>query len=142
MRDLSYHERLQALRLYSLQRRRERYCIILIWKIIESKAQTSRIQSYVSYVTFLIVEVDHVSSPMLTRVDREHSHTIASVGELFAYLIPYQNLFVTPQIVLFVASNKDLIATSTVFRISPALLDTTTAWMVETAYNGGHFVMT
>ena len=25
---------------------------------------------------------------MLTRVDREHSHTIASVGELFAYLIP------------------------------------------------------
>ena len=49
---------------------------------------------------------------MLTRVDREHSHTIASVGELFAYLIPYQNLFVTPQIVLFVGSNKDLIATS------------------------------
>ena len=30
MRDLSYHERLQALKLYSLQRRRERYCIILI----------------------------------------------------------------------------------------------------------------
>ena len=39
MPDLSYHERLQALRLYSFQRRRERYCIILIWKIIESKAQ-------------------------------------------------------------------------------------------------------
>ena len=73
------------------------------------------------------------------------THTIASDGELFAYLIPYQNLFVTSQIVLFVASNKDLIATSTVFRISPALLDrldTTTVWMVETAYNGGHFVMT
>ena len=34
MCDLSYHERLQALRLYSLQRRRERYCITLIWKII------------------------------------------------------------------------------------------------------------
>ena len=61
---------------------------------------------------------------------------------LFAYLIPYQNLFVTSQIVLFVASNKDFIATSTVFLTSPALLDTTTAWMVETAYNGGHFVMT
>ena len=42
---------------------------------------------------------------MLTREDREHSHTIASDGELFAYLIPYQNLFVTSQIVLFVASN-------------------------------------
>ena len=64
------------------------------------------------------------SSPMLTREDREHSHTIASDGELFAYLIPYQNLLVTSQIVLFVVSNKDLIATSTVFLTSPALLDT------------------
>ena len=37
------HERLQTLKLYSLQRRRERYCnrncIILIWKIIENKPQ-------------------------------------------------------------------------------------------------------
>ena len=29
---------------------------------------------------------------MLTQEDKEHSHTIASEGELFAYLIPYQNL--------------------------------------------------
>ena len=33
LRDLSYHERLQTLKLYSLQRRRERYCIILIWTL-------------------------------------------------------------------------------------------------------------
>ena len=39
LRDLSYHERLQTLKLYSLQRRRERYCIILIRKIIENKFQ-------------------------------------------------------------------------------------------------------
>ena len=78
MQDLSYHERLQALRLYSLQRRRERYCIILIWKIIENKAQNL---SDPILCNFLIVEVDHVSSPMLTREDREHSHTIASDGE-------------------------------------------------------------
>ena len=39
LRDLSYHERLQTLKLYSLQRRKERYCIILIWKIIENKSQ-------------------------------------------------------------------------------------------------------
>ena len=48
---------------------------------------------------------------MLTLEDREHSHTIAFDGELFAYSIPYQNQFAS-QIVLFVASNKDLIATS------------------------------
>ena len=35
MRDCSYSDRLSLLRLYSLQRRRERYCIIYAWKIIE-----------------------------------------------------------------------------------------------------------
>ena len=39
LRDLSYHERLQNLKLYSLQRQRERYSIILFWKIIENKSQ-------------------------------------------------------------------------------------------------------
>ena len=38
MNDMLYHERLKSLGLYSLQRRRERYCIIYIWKIIESLA--------------------------------------------------------------------------------------------------------
>ena len=37
MNDMPYHVRLKSLGvgLYSLQRRRERYCIIYIWKIIE-----------------------------------------------------------------------------------------------------------
>ena len=35
MRDCSYIDRLSLLRLYSLQRRRERNCIIYVWKIIE-----------------------------------------------------------------------------------------------------------
>ena len=35
MRDCSYSGRLSLLRLYSLQRRRERYCIIYVWKIIK-----------------------------------------------------------------------------------------------------------
>ena len=38
MNDMPYHERLKSLGLYSLQRRRERYCIIYIWKIIEGLA--------------------------------------------------------------------------------------------------------
>ena len=38
MRDCSYSDRL-SLRLYSLQRRRERYCIIYVWKIIEDLVQ-------------------------------------------------------------------------------------------------------
>ena len=38
MNDMSYHERLKSLGLYSLQRRRERYCIIYVWKNIEGLA--------------------------------------------------------------------------------------------------------
>ena len=36
MRELSYAERLSALHLYSLQRCRECYTIIYVWKILES----------------------------------------------------------------------------------------------------------
>ena len=35
MKGLSYPERLTALKLYSLQRRRERYIILYVWKILE-----------------------------------------------------------------------------------------------------------
>ena len=35
MKGLSYPERLTVLKLYSLQRRRERYIIIYVWKILE-----------------------------------------------------------------------------------------------------------
>ena len=38
MNDMPYHERLKSLGLYSLQKIRERYCIIYIWKIIEGLA--------------------------------------------------------------------------------------------------------
>ena len=87
MRDLSYHERLQALRLYSLQRRRERYCIILIWKIIENKAQ--------NLSDPILCNFSDRRSCVISHVNTGRQGTLASDGELFAYLIPYQNLFVT-----------------------------------------------
>ena len=36
LEDFNYHERLRALDLYSLQRRRERFCIITVWKILNN----------------------------------------------------------------------------------------------------------
>ena len=37
-RELDYWERLKKLKLMSLQRRRERYCIIHVWKILQKEA--------------------------------------------------------------------------------------------------------
>ena len=37
-KDLDYWERLKSLKLLSLQRRRERYCIILVWKMLNGLA--------------------------------------------------------------------------------------------------------
>ena len=42
MNDMPYHERLKSLGLYFLLRRRERYCIIYIWKMIEGLAPNFR----------------------------------------------------------------------------------------------------
>ena len=36
LEEFNYHERLRALDLYSLQRRRERFCIITVWKILNN----------------------------------------------------------------------------------------------------------
>ena len=38
MRELSYWQRLERLKLYSLERRRERYLIIYVWKVIQELA--------------------------------------------------------------------------------------------------------
>ena len=56
MQSLEYSERLISLKIYSLQRRRERYCIINVWKIIEglvpnfSKPIVVLIQNIISHV--------------------------------------------------------------------------------------------
>ena len=49
MQSLEYSERLVSLKLYSLQRRRERYCIINVWKIIEELVPNLSKQSVCSY---------------------------------------------------------------------------------------------
>ena len=59
MHDLSYNERLKALKLYSLQRRRERYCIIYVWKVDKHCC---------SYMLTLVVRLPGVpGSPRRTR---------------------------------------------------------------------------
>ena len=69
MQGLSYPERLTVLKLYSLQRRRERYIIIYVWKIFRfAKFQTSLLLYVLEH---LIVEEEHVLHLMLVLADWE-----------------------------------------------------------------------
>ena len=61
MHDLSYNERLKALKLYSLQRRRERYCIIYVLKVLES---SPTFPTQLLLLFSQIAEVDHVQLAM------------------------------------------------------------------------------
>ena len=100
-------------KLYSLQRRRERYCIILIWKIIENKSQnlSDPILCNFSNRRGRSCVISHVDMGRLGTL----AYCIASNGEILDYLIPFLKLFVISKIVLFVASSKDLITISAAF---------------------------
>ena len=101
MRDCSYRDILSLLRLYSLQGRRERYCIIYVWKIIEDL-------------------VPNFSKPLIcTHSERRGIYCVVShvnIGRLvggmpFDCLIPCQNLLDVRLLVLSIISNIHLILT-------------------------------
>ena len=58
----SYQERLSNVKIYSLQRRRERYIIIYVWKILENLVPNlvKPLQFYVSDRTGRLCSVSHV----------------------------------------------------------------------------------
>ena len=78
MQSLDYSDRLVYLKLHSLQRRCERYCIIYVWKIIEGLVPTSPIQSLVHTH---IVGVDLALYHMYILSDWGHLPSIVSGGE-------------------------------------------------------------
>ena len=60
MNDMPYHERLKSLGLYSLQRRRERYCNTYIWKMIKGLPPnfSNPITSTLSGMTIIVLDGD------------------------------------------------------------------------------------
>ena len=61
MQDFNYWERLKALNLMSLQRRRERYIIIYMWKILTSKVPNDlQIQFYSTQRSAIKAVVPHI----------------------------------------------------------------------------------
>ena len=139
MCDCSYIDRLSLLRLYSLQRRRERYCIIYVWKIIEGL-------------------VPNFSKPIVC-THSEHrgrycvvSHVNIGRSGTLAY-----NRFRWRAIRLFNSLPKFIRCTTSCsvygFKHTldsylmnivdhPCVPGFNNAWTVETVSNGGHFVMT
>ena len=63
MHTYSYADRLSMLKLYSLQRRRDRYTIIYVWKILESIVPNLNI-IFLLHAIVQLEEVDYVKPPM------------------------------------------------------------------------------
>ena len=138
MHDLSYNERLKALKLYSLQRRRERYCIIYVWKVLEGL-------------------VPNFSHPIIaTLADRGRSCTISNVnvgrkGTLAFNSFRWQSIRMfnglpkcLRNITLCSVNSFKTQLDSHLIKIRTYHLyqETATAWTVATALNGGHSVTT
>ena len=68
MSRLNYWEQLSTFKLYSLQRRRERYIIIYVWKILENLVPNFGIKSYINPRTGRFCIVPHVRSTVSSRV--------------------------------------------------------------------------
>ena len=88
LRDVDYWDRLEALKLYSQERRRERYQIIFIWKALQGHVQGYSIQSWQSPRRGRLVQVSpyHQQSPAAVRRAREASLSVR--GARLFNLIP------------------------------------------------------
>ena len=134
---MPYHEQLKSLGLYSLQRRREKYYIIYIWKIIEGLAS-------------------NVSNPITSTFSgrRGRSCVISHVNVGRIGTLPYKS-FILRSLRLFNSLPMHLrsISSCSVLRFNtqldiflgsvedlPCVPDSATAWMVEIV-DGGHLVV-
>ena len=123
---MPYHERLKSIELSSRQRRRERYCIIYIWKIIDGLAPnfSNPITSTFSGRRGRSCVISHVN------VDRVGTLSYNSFRwrsiRLFNSL-PMHLRSISSCSVLRFKTQLDIF----LGRIFPACQDSTTAWMVE-----------
>ena len=140
MAGLSYTERLAVLKLYSLQRGRERYIVIYVWKILEglvpnlyppicSKTPDRRGRTCIS---------SHINVGRLGTLEYNSFRWCAI--RLFNQLFNLY-LYVIPLYVLFIVSRNNWIATYLQCLILRVCQDSITAWIMEIVLDGGHPVM-
>ena len=90
MSNLSYWQQLNYLHIYSLQRRRERYIIIYMWKILESLTPNFGIQVYDSVRRGRCCLVPHIRTSAPGRVQTLRFTSLAVLGPRLFNTIPTQ----------------------------------------------------
>ena len=86
--DLDYWDRLLALRQYSQERRRERYRIIFIWKVLQGLVEGYPIASYTSIRRGRLVEVSKFRSDAPSSVRKAREDSLSVHGARLFNLIP------------------------------------------------------
>ena len=120
-------ERVTVLKLYSLQRIRERYIIIYVWKILEGLAPNL---SLLYVLKHRIVEGGPVSRHILMLDDWEHLIITALDGVPSVCLTNYLCLYIMPLYVLLILSRNNWISTYLQCLILCVNQDSTTAWIM------------
>ena len=128
VKGLSYPERSTALKLYSLQHRRERYINISVWKILEGLVpnvfppictKTSDCRGRTCIMSHIMLD------------DWEHRNITALAGVPSLCLTNYLCLYIISLYVLFIDSRNNWIATFLQCLILRVSQDSTTAWIME-----------
>ena len=86
--NLNYHERLKALNLYSLQRRRERFCIITVWKILNGLHPNQINLNFYTTPRFGVKCRRQISKAKRLHIRTLHYNSFASIGPALFNTIP------------------------------------------------------
>ena len=88
--DLDYWDRLHALRQYSQERRRDRYRIIFIWKVLQGHVEGYPIASHTSVRRGRFVEVAKFQSKAPSSVRKAREDSLSVLGAHLFNLIPHE----------------------------------------------------
>ena len=88
LENLNYHQRLQSLKLYSLQRRRERFCIITIYKILNNLHPNQLNLQFYETPRFGMKCRRRISKAKRVHIRTLHYHSFASIGPALFNIVP------------------------------------------------------
>ena len=86
--ELDYWDRLQALRLYSQERRRKRYCFIFVWKALQGYVEAYHLTSYRSPRRGRFVEIPKYCTKAPSAVRQAREASLSVHGARLFNLIP------------------------------------------------------